>query len=430
MSDPFEELGALAHESSSAPAEPAVHARGRQRLIEAASQLRSSRRTWSKPLVATVLAAAAAVALTLGSWSVLRSRPISYEVRGASSFSANYLSAPADKPAEVLFSDGSELRAEAGTRLRIDETRSSGARVLVERGTTTANVKHAERSNWQFVAGPFLVHVIGTRLTLGWDPVKEEVDLLLHEGAVEVESPLARGRFAVRAGQRFRASLVDGTIRVENHATEARRASAPDVSAKPPAALAEPALGNATALRGTESATSKATRVKSAPASLGSAATEPLRESWPVLVRHGQFQAVVDAAQRRGFDNCLGSCSVADVRALAEAARYAGQSALAERSLRALRQRFSGTSESAAAAFLLGRISETRGQTAEADRWYQGYLQEAPRGQFAADAPAGRMRAVSALKGAAAAKPLASEYLQKYPDGVQAPAARKIGGFD
>jgi len=337
----------------------------------------------------------------------------------------------------VQFSDGSELRAEAGTRLRIDETRSNGARVLVERGTTTASVTHAERSSWQFVAGPFLVHVIGTRLTLGWDPVKEEIDLFLHEGAVEVEGPLARGRFAVRAGQRFRASLADGTIRVENHATQAGTTASLDPSAKAPTAVAaaEPAA-NAAAAHAADGAPGKAAHAKPAlaptpaSASVASVAAEPHGESWPLLVRHGQFQAVVNAAQSRGFDSCLASCSAADIRALAEAARYAGQSALAERSLRALRQRFSGTSESAAAAFLLGRISETRGQTAEADRWYQSYLQEAPRGQFAADALAGRMRAVSALKGAASARPLASEYLQKYPDGVQAPAARKIGGFD
>jgi TolA-binding protein len=418
MRDPFEELGALGHEAASGQVSAEVHAQGRKRLIEAVGQLRPAKKRWSKQVVASVLAAAAVVALAWGSLSLLRSRPISYEVEGASSFSANYLSAPADKPAQVHFSDGSELRAEAGTRLRIDETRSNGARVLVERGSTTANVKHAERSSWQFVAGPFLVHVIGTRLTLGWEPVKEEVDLFLHEGAVEVESPLARGRFSVRAGQRFRASLLDGTIRVENPTAH----TADEADAKAPATA--PSVAPAAGVRPPDAAPGRAGHTK-APASAGNGA-----DSWPELVHRGQFQAVVDAAQSRGLEGCLASCSATDVRALAEAARYSGQSALAERSLRALRQRFAGSSESAAAAFLLGRMSETRGQTAEADRWYQAYLTEAPRGQFAADALAGRMRAVSSLKGAAAARPLASSYLQKYPDGVQAPAARKIGGFD
>ena len=50
--------------------------------------------------------------------------------------------------------------------------------------------------------------------------------------------------------------------------------------------------------------------------------------------------------------------------------------------------------------------------------------------EFAADALAGRMRSVSGLQGPSAGKPLALEYLRKYPDGVQAPAARKLGGFD
>ena len=118
------------------------------------------------------------------------------------------------------------------------------------------------------------------------------------------------------------------------------------------------------------------------------------------------------------------------MRALADAARYTGESGLAEKSLQTLRQRFGNTGQGTAAAFLLGRLSESRGQLGDADRWYQTYLQEAPRGQFAADALAGRMRAVAALQGHTAGRPLALEYLRKYPDGVQAPAARKLSGFD
>ncbi|MFZ5893054.1 MAG: FecR domain-containing protein [Myxococcota bacterium] len=429
MRDALEQLGALAHERAAAEPTEQEHAEGRQRIMRHAADGSALRtRSWKRPALLGSLAAAAAIALVFG---VLRTRPLDFVVSGADSHASNYLSAPADHSAEVRFTDGSLIEAEPGTRLRIDQTRPHGARVLVERGVATASVKHAGRSDWQFVAGPFEVHVTGTKLTLGWDPLKEEVDLQLHEGSVEVESPLARGRFAVRAGQRFRASLADGSMRVESVTANAKLPN--DVAAAlneseraiSQAAKAEPSASPSALVEARPALHSKA-NLNTPP---NQAADAP-RESWPELVRRGQFQTVVRAAEARGIDACLASCSAADVRALADAARYTAQAGLAEKSLLALRRRFPSTTEGSAAAFLLGRISASRGQSASADSWYETYLRESPRGQFAPDALAGRMRAVAALKGNAAAKPLALEYLRSYPDGVHAPAARKLGGLD
>ena len=82
-----------------------------------------------------------------------------------------------------------------------------------------------------------------------------------------------------------------------------------------------------------------------------------------------------------------------------------------------------------AAAFLLGRVHEAQSPGAAA-RWYETYLSESSDGEFAAEALAGRMRAVSAERGPLAAKPLALEYLRRYPVGVQAKTARKIAGLE
>ena len=60
--------------------------------------------------------------------------PCSYEVRGGSGFDGPYVSASPLSPAELLFSDGSNLQADPGCRLRVDETYRNGARVFVERG--------------------------------------------------------------------------------------------------------------------------------------------------------------------------------------------------------------------------------------------------------------------------------------------------------
>jgi hypothetical protein len=422
---------ALAHDRALEPVAPEIHAEGRARLLAVAESSAFSSGRMRRPrrvLQIGALAMAAAVALAVGVGSYLGTRPLTYEVHGGSTFESDYLSVRPDSPAEVRFSDGTEVEAEPGTRLRVDETRNNGARVLLERGTATAQVKHAEHSSWLFVAGPFEVHVTGTKFRLTWDPLKEEVDLTLREGSVEVESPLARGRFAVRAHQRFHASLFDRTMGIEDIGSPSTRMAEPGpVGSAPPqevAAAEQPMQPTATVAPIATGAPpnpvpnpSRSRHIVGAPVH---------RESWSDLVGRGEFAAVVSAAQVMGIDTCLASCSAAEVRALADAARYTERSDLAEKSLLALRQRFSSSRDSNAAAFLLGRTEESRGLTGPAEHWYDVYLNESPNGEFAADALAGRMRTVSHLRGPEAAKPLALEYLRRYPDGVHAAAARKI----
>ena len=139
---------------------------------------------------------------------------------------------------------------------------------------------------------------------------------------------------------------------------------------------------------------------------------------------------MVLAAKSRGLAGCYATCSAADVRALADAGRYIGDVDTAKKSLLALRSRFSGSHNSAAAAFLLGRTSESAGDLGSADHWYRTYLTESATGEFAADALAGRMRTSKALEGAQAGASVAREYLRRYPDGVHAAAARKLVGPD
>jgi hypothetical protein len=279
-----------------------------------------------------------------------------------------------------------------------------GARVLLERGSAIALVHHGKTSSWLFVAGPFEVHVVGTRFNLTWDPSKEEVNLALDEGAVELKSPLGQGPFVVRKGQKFHASLLTQTVRMEDKL----------------------------------SPTPSASQTIGTPEQFTAPATEPAKiksplahyDSWQRLVTRGRFQNVVAAAEARGIDNCLNSCSILDIRALADAARYVGRTDLAERGLVAIRQRASGGSQRSAAAFLLGRTSESRDQVSIANTWYDTYLTESPNGEFAADALAGKMRVAVWMHGSAAAKPLAMQYLQRYPSGVHVDTARKIAGIN
>jgi hypothetical protein len=121
---------------------------------------------------------------------------------------------------------------------------------------------------------------------------------------------------------------------------------------------------------------------------------------------------------------------LADLRALADAARYTGAPELATHALGALRSRAKGTEDAAIAAFLLGRTAESTGDLAAADRWYSTYLSESKGGTLAAEALAGRMLAASRGGAPARARELAREYLERYPDGAAVRAARRLAGSD
>jgi len=419
--DQLSAIATLVRGAIAAPVPEEVHREGRERLVGTAVTHRYAAR--SRGRTGLALAAAAVLVGGLASWR-LWPRPLSYEVRGGSGFEGPYVSASPLSPAELLFSDGSNLQADPGCRLRVDETYRNGARVFVERGLTTSHVTHEKASNWTFVAGPFEVRVTGTRFALSWDPLVEEIDLRLLEGSVEVRSPLAQGPIVVRAGQRFRAAVGSRSLMVTEGDTALLTTDTPTTTAP------------TTVTPGPESKSSPDAAVAPAPsaAPLGpptvNSKAPARRESWQDLLTRGDFESIVSGANSRGFDACVSGCSAGDLRSLADAARYTGRGQLAEKCLLALRQRFPTGAHAAAAAFMLGRTHETRNQPTTAQRWYETYLAESPDGEFAAEALAGKMRAVMTTRGPASAKPLAHEYLRRYPQGVHVKTARKIAGAD
>jgi hypothetical protein len=58
--------------------------------------------------------------------------------------------------------------------------------------------------------------------------------------------------------------------------------------------------------------------------------------------------------------------------------------------------------------------------------WYDRYLGEAPRGRYAAEALGRKMLVVQKLRGSEAARPLAEDYVRRYPDGAYAELAHKL----
>jgi hypothetical protein len=136
---------------------------------------------------------------------------------------------------------------------------------------------------------------------------------------------------------------------------------------------------------------------------------------------------VLADAEERGLDVTLAQGTLADVVAVADAARYAGRVGVAHRALLAQRERFAASTAARTAAFLLGRLADTsEAQPAAAIGWYDRYLAESPGGEFASEALGRKLVAVQRVSGAVSARPIAEQYLRRFPQGPYATKAREL----
>jgi len=148
---------------------------------------------------------------------------------------------------------------------------------------------------------------------------------------------------------------------------------------------------------------------------------------WSRELALGHWDRILADAKRMGVDTALGRVSGDDLFALADAARYRRQPSLARAALLAERRRFPDSPRAQDAVFLLGRVEELRehgGQQALA--WYEQYLSGAPSGPFAGEALGRKMTLAERLDGPERARPVAEEYLRRFPKGNYAGAARTL----
>jgi hypothetical protein len=151
-----------------------------------------------------------------------------------------------------------------------------------------------------------------------------------------------------------------------------------------------------------------------------------LAPTWSTMVAQGQFDEVLQEADRRGLALTLSRSPLDDLAALADASRYLRRDDWARRALLAERGRFPNARRAHEAAFFLGGLSEGESELAVALDWYDRYLGEAPRGAYASQALGRKMVLVRKLKGPGPAAQIATEYLQRFPDGPYASSAKKL----
>jgi TolA-binding protein len=144
-------------------------------------------------------------------------------------------------------------------------------------------------------------------------------------------------------------------------------------------------------------------------------------------VASGKWDRILADVERIGVSATLENASSEELFALADAARYRSRNGLAQEALLAERRRFPGSSRALDAAFLLGRLEESREHGADkALKWYDEYLARAPAGTYASEALGRKMMVTSRTEGAARAQHIAKEYLRRFPTGTYAGPARAL----
>jgi TolA-binding protein len=293
--------------------------------------------------------------------------------------------------------------------------------MMLEGGLLHVHIRPRPAASWAIDAGPYVVHVTGTEFDLAWKVDVQTLDLRLTRGSVTVEGPLANGGIHMQAGQHLVAKASDGSLSI----VDERSAGAPEFEAP---AMTPASRGAETTLSG-PSVTSAPPASATLTSALAPSAIVPhssVGSSWSARVAHGDFAGVIEGAERKGIDKTLAEVSLLDLAAVADAARYERRQDIARRALVALRTRFSGSVQARDAAFFLGGLAENQNDSASALDGYETYLRETPNGPYASQALGRKFMIVQRLQGAEAARPFASQYVDRFPDGPYAPNARKL----
>ena len=380
-----------------------------QRRVEGflALSARRSERKRQNGLMLRVAAALAVVALVvLGRhWLELRDAGmLSYSVEGARKDPGGVIQASGTAEPVLRFSDGTEVVFEAGSRGQVKSVAEHGARIAVS-GKVRVSVVHWRGARWLFDAGPFLITVTGTSFTADWREVEGRLEIVLKTGSIAVSGLLSDEAIALRAGQRLVISTREKEVLIRD--IDPVVAALPSTPSSQPAPSPQPSVPSVAA----PSATSEPI---------------PVTSNWRADLAAGRFATILQQAEQRGLDKILAEASSEELAALSDAARYSRRDDVARRALTAQRRRFAQSARAKDAAFLLGRLEEAAQHPELALTWYERYLDESPQGTYTSEGLGRKMTMLQRLDGTGRARPIAEEYLRRYPNGTYAAAARAL----
>jgi ferric-dicitrate binding protein FerR (iron transport regulator) len=346
-------------------------------------------------------------------------RPAGPIAGGAPAPSGPTLVAEAGSELPLRFPDGSTVTFLPGSSGQVLRREAANAEVEIRGGRLEAHVVHAPGVRWVVRAGPFRVHVTGTRFGVDWSATAGVLAVTLREGSVVVDGGVLGAGVPLRAGQRLRVGL-DGVVRTEP-APLATSAGGAGETTEAGAATAAASSGVGRVGSGTAAAIDHMGH--GGPPAAGGARSEP---EWRALAERGAYREALRVAERAGLEAQLAALDARGLLALGDVARYAGAPGTATRTFERLVSRFPRDRLAGDAVFSLGRLCFEDGRADRAAVWFARYVQRWPGGPLAEQA-AGRLVESTAKAGQGpAARRAARSYLQRAPQGTYAALARSI----
>ena len=402
----FQALGARLREDLARHAEVdrTSEARARRQLLVRVASAQAPRRLWHYGLATACVVMAAALFF----WATPGSRqePLRFWIEERTGRVDEWVTAR-DTEQSLRFSDGSSVVAAPHTTTRVMQVTPDGAHLTLERGHIDAHVVHRDASRWQVAAGPFVVHVTGTRFRVTWDPQTEKLAVKVSEGKVEVTGDgLPKHELTAGSVLELSASAEAGVQSAFSH--DEPRAAAATAPAEPSAdsPVADSARDEDELLRARKAAERK----------------PDFRE----LSTAGRYREALAAVEQQGFAASCESLGARDLLTLGSTARLAGRTDRAREAYLAARRRFPNSAEAGISAFSLGRLASDAGHASDAVGWFKRYLTEQPGGPLAREA-AGRLIELWRQTGdASRAREAAESYLKQYPTGPHAALAQSL----
>ena len=334
---------------------------------------------------------------------------------------------PVDSGTRIHFSDGSEVVLDQESRTQVRDLAADGARIVLSQGRAHTFIVPRPHARWQVAAGPYVVQVTGTVFDVEWSEENQALDVWLHKGSVRVHGPLIGGGVVMTRGQHLLTRIRDNKIVLDSDSADELGAAGLAASPSAAALLDSEAEGERTGgARGPAEAPEASAPTTGAPRAEARRGSNPPEHAWARHLAHGDFEAVIAAAERRGMNTVLAHGSRRELGALADAARYTRRGGLARLALRAERTRFPASAEGREAAYFLGNLAEDEGSPRTAVTWFARYLQENPSGTYASQARGRTMIIHSQQQDGAQARADAEEYLRRHPTGSYAEVARRI----
>lgn len=362
--------------------------------------------------------------------------PLAFRIDGRAAKPGAWLSAAADRPLDLRFSDASDISLSPSGRARVADVDANGARIVLESGSAHVSITHRTASRWHIAAGPFDVLVTGTEFDVAWDPASEDFRVHMQHGTVHVTGAFLGEGHALTTGQTLDVSVPDGVVRQpEEDGT---------LDTPPPRAGILQREDMHETAKNKPSPTAMASRAIDVPPTameLGPTPPDPPERTpphessrvaappplWATLAANGEYARAFQNAEDTGFGSACANGRRSDVLALGDAARFGGHDDEATAAYNAVRWRGQGDDLAAQAAFDLGRLAfDRRHDYAAAATWFATYGNENPSGKLAREA-AGRLIEARQRSGDRnGARDAARDYLVRYPDGPRADLARSL----